>query len=134
MGQSVLLAFGVPIIFILVGAIGRKLVRGTDWERRDFYLGVELCLAALSSNILFLIELLRASAMTTATPDYKGEVSAALFLVVVFSIYMWLLSLHQDWESKGDRPTAQMCRLMLLSNALGGGLFAAFVFLIKGVR
>jgi hypothetical protein len=51
------IALVIPIAVLFCGAIARKLVRGTTWKRKDFYLGVELTLAALSSGLLYFFEL-----------------------------------------------------------------------------
>jgi len=125
------LALAIPLIFILVGAIGRKLIRGTTWDRSDFYFGPQLCLATFSSDALFLGELFR-----QPQPTASQAISGLLLIVVVFAVYIWLLSLHQDWQQpeREHRSKTQFCWLVILSNSLGTGLFAAFVFLVKGLR
>lgn len=128
--SPIVLAFGVPLVFILVGAIGRKLIRGTKWEQSDFYFGPQLCLSTFSADALFLGELFR----LPGQPANGQAVSGLLLLVVVFGIYMWLLSVHQDWQGREPRSKTQLFWLVILSNLLGTGLFAAFVFLVKGIR
>lgn len=69
--------------------MGRKLVRGGSWSRTDFYLGTQLCLATLSSALLFVIEILRDP---KAKELQDQAVTALLFVIVVFAIYIWLLT------------------------------------------
>ncbi len=124
--QAAALAFGVPLIFVFMSAMGKKLVRG-QWMRQDCYLGCELTLAALSADILHSVESIRARA-------FEASISALLFAALSFGIYLWLLTLHQDWERPGQPAKAQMWRLGLVSNLAGIVLFATFVFLIRRPR
>jgi hypothetical protein len=109
--------------------MGKKLVRGSSWEARDFYLGIQLTLSTFSAVILFVFETLRSPAGSATS-----AITPLLFGVVVFFIYVWLLTLHQDWEHLHPRPKGQILRLGCVSNLVGIFLFAAFVFMIKGIR
>lgn len=130
MNQPIAIAFGVPVMIVFVAAIGRKLARKTAWELRDFCLGVHLCLATFSANLLFIFELLRSK-----TPvDPNQTITALLSLVVVFAIYIWLLALYQDWDNDEADLQGRIIRLVIISNLAGIGLFAAFVFQVKGIR
>jgi hypothetical protein len=123
------IALGVPVIFILVGATGRKLVRGTGWQRSDFYLGPQLCLATLSADILFLADLFREPMHGVSAQ--RREINAIILLAAVFFLYIVLLALQQDWHERHNRPKTQLFWLVVLSNLIGGGLFVSFVFLVK---
>jgi hypothetical protein len=121
--------FGIPIIFLVCGSAGKKLVRGTPWEPKDFFLGVSLTLSTFSANMLFITEVVR-------FPDrWPGAnlANAAGFAIVIFGVYLFLLTLHQDWE-KQEPGKAQTLRLSVLSNLLATSLFAIFVFMIKGAK
>lgn len=129
------IAFGVPLLFVLCGAMGKKLVRGQGWDRKDFYLGTQLTLAAFSADILFVIELLRREHDNTGqTAVHYQEITAVGFAPLCLALYTFLLCLHQDWEHQTEQRTGQIWRLVILSNLVGTLLFAAFVFLVKGVR
>lgn len=127
--MGLILAMVVPIIFMLCGAVGRKLAGKSGWHRKYFYLGVELALAAFSANVLYLAELARAN-----PADGRRALTAAISVVVIFFIYLFLLSLHQDWEAQDHNARGQYVRLVVFSNIVGTGLFALFVFVVKGVR
>src|SRR3954449_5424319 len=103
-------AVAIPFILLLCGAFARKLVRGTAWERRDFYLGVEFTLAALSSALVNLFDLakeMQQSQSTTVTRAIQQSQPATIlssqlaatagFACVTFFILLWVLSAHQDW-------------------------------------
>jgi hypothetical protein len=123
------IALSIPIMFILVGSVGRKLTRGTAWERGDFYFGPQLCLATFSADTLFLTDIFR-------QPNYSSngarEITGMALLALVFFIYMFLLSLQQDWQNRHNRPKTQLFWLVVLSNVVGSALFAVFVIYVKG--
>src|SRR5205807_678871 len=102
-------------VLLLCGAIAKKLVRGTGWEKKDFFLGVELTLAAMSSGMLYIFELVQPPPSTTqAALDPNKILYTGLFLVVCFFLLLWVLSTHQDWERRtGER--GQVARLMFFS-------------------
>jgi hypothetical protein len=52
------IAVGIPFLLILLGAIARKLIRSTAWIRDDFFLGVDLSLAGISSGLIYISDLL----------------------------------------------------------------------------
>lgn len=120
---------GVPLLLALLGVIGKKLVRQTrGWKARDFYLGVELTLAAVSSALLNIFDLLN--------PDRKGtdnhRVLLSNFVVTVLGmlLFMFVLSLHRDWESNNQHPKKEAFWLLGVSNAIGFGLLVAGIILI----
>ena len=122
----------IPVILLVCGAFARKLVRGTAWEKRDFYLGVEFTLAALSSALVNLFDLAKAMQQSSPPAVLSSQVAAtAGFACVTFLILLWVLSTHQDWE-KSDR-NGQFLRLGILANIAGSGLLCAFVLIVKGV-
>lgn len=130
------IGIGIPILLIILGAIAKKIVRGKGWRARDFYMGIEFTLAALSSAILYLVELYRSILLQTQyAPNiiYNKALTTALFIPVVFILFMVVLSTHQDWENQVERPRAQFFRLGLFCNFMGSGLLCSFVLIIKGI-
>jgi|SRR5579872_1415715 len=123
-------ALGIPIVLLLAGAIAKKLVRASTWQWKDFYLGVEFTLAAMSSGLVYILDLVKD--MSTAQGSQASLVARKLagtggFLAVTFFMLLFLLSVHQDWEGKNNQPVAQRLRLGVLSNLIGSGLLAARV-------
>lgn len=134
------LAFGVPIVFLLVGAFTKKLVRATAWQSKDFFLGVESTLAALSSgliNIFDLVKLANPHSQIVATGSTAADIGSKLaatggFLAITFFMLFVVLSFHQDWENKPGR--GQVLRLAVFSNFIGFCLMLSFILVIKGVE
>jgi hypothetical protein len=131
--NSILIAIGIPLLLIVCGALARKLVRGAKWQRTDFFLGVELALAAMASALVYLFELASAlgsdSARVSATPTKLASTTS--FLALTFFLMLWILSTHQDWEKRPQNPRGQVIWLGVITNGVGVGLFAVFVLLVK---
>jgi hypothetical protein len=130
-------AAGVPLLLVLVGAVARKLVRGTAWIRQDFYLGIDLALAALSAGLIYLYDVLQLMKSGTAGPGSLPPelqlLRAASFIALSILILLVVMAFHQDHERKPRRPLKQFLLLGIVSNFVSGGLLAVFIFLVKGV-
>lgn len=133
--NSYLVAIGIPLILLLCGALAKKLVRGGGWKRTDFFLGVELALAALGSAMVYFYDLQKIPSGPTATgASVSDKIGAtASFLAITFFLLLWILSTHQDWEARTQNPTGQIVWLGVISNVVGVAVFAAFVMLVKGI-
>ena len=130
-----LVALGIPLILIFSGALAKKLVRGSEWQRTDFFLGVELSLAAMASSLVYLFDLAKVMVDGKSPVAMVSErmVASASFLALCFFILLWVLSVHQDWERRVQNQTGQLMWLTLIANFVAAGLLAAFVLLVKGV-
>lgn len=136
-------AVGVPFMFLLLGAICRKLVRGSTWKREDFYLGIDLSLTGISSGLIYIFELLSTKAdqvgcLTPACVEFRNSVDLRLvadagFIVAALLCLMGTLTIHQDPEKNTNDPKRQLISLGLLSNLVGAAVLAAFILCVKGV-
>ena len=133
--NSYLIAVGIPLILLLCGALAKKLVRGGGWKLTDFFLGVELALAALGSAMVYFYDLQKLGAPTTSGGSSVADKigATASFLAIAFFLLLWILSTHQDWEGRTANRNGQILWLGLISNGVGIALFASFVMLVKGV-
>ena len=100
--NSYLIALGIPIILIFCGAFAKKLVRGTKWRISDFYLGVELALAAMASSMVYIFDV---SKLPYSTTDEMSIINLKLayngtFLTICFFLLLFVLTTHQDWEKR----------------------------------
>jgi len=137
------IAIGVPFILLLLGAVSKKLVHARAWRREDFYLGMDLALAGISSGLIYTSELLFTKAAefgcpTEACTAFRDSVDQKLladasFVAISLVGYLIVLALHQDQERNSSSPKAQLLSLGILSNVLGGGMLAAFILFVKGV-
>jgi hypothetical protein len=125
-------SIGIPTILLLAGALAKKLARGPGWKQEDFYLGVEFTLAALSSSLMYVVELGSAPGAAAST-DLSRFVSAGVFSIVTFVLLLVVLSFHQDWDTPERRGPPQFWILVVFCNFVGFGLLAAFTLMIKGL-
>ena len=133
--NAYLIALGIPLVLILSGAFAKKLVRGSAWQASDFFLGVELSLAAMASAMVYVFDLARILGATTlATNGINSKIAAtASFLALCFFLLLWVLSTHQDWEKRSQNRMGQIIWLGVIANLIGAGLMAAFVLYVKGI-
>lgn len=137
------IALCIPFVLVGVGAIARKLIRGRGWRWNDFYLGVDLALAALTSGLVYLSELVsmkkRMDGCATegcrvflAAWDQRVLADAAFLVIATFGLLL-VMALHQE-ETEGASTTARRGVLCgAAANALGTALLAGFIFYVKGV-
>jgi hypothetical protein len=113
-----MVALGIPIVLIILGALAKKLVRGSDWQRSDFYLGVELSLAAMASALVYVFDLAKLMSSQPANESGLPQriAATASFLALCFFFLLWVLSTHQDWERRSQNPRGQFVWLGLLAN------------------
>lgn len=130
-----IIALGIPLILIFCGALAKKLVRGTTWQRSDFFLGVELSLAAMASALVYVFDLAKLTCIPPPTPSSLPQkiAATATFLALCFFLLLWILSTHQDWEKRTQNPNGQFVWLAIIANLIGAGLLTAFVLFVKGV-
>lgn len=130
-----LIALGIPLILIFSGALAKKLVRGSSWQRSDFFLGVELSLAAMASALVYVFDLAKLTRLQVQPSSIPQKIAAtASFLALCFFLLLWILSTHQDWEKRSQNPNGQIIWLGVIANLVGAGLLAAFVLFVKGVK
>lgn len=128
-------AIVIPIILLASGAFMKKLVRASPWKRSDFYLGVEFTLAAMTAALVHIFDLVNQSGTATNVSSVTGGqfVGTTVFIIGALFLLFLILSIHQDWEKRDDRPWLQMCVLVGATNLIGAGLLAAFVLFVKGL-
>lgn len=130
-----LIALGIPIVLLASGAFAKKLVRGSSWERFDFFLGVEFTLAAMSSALIYVFDLVKLGSNNPTLPGtlMNKFAATAAFIALAFFLLLWILSTHQDWQRRNNNPRGQIFWLGVIANAIGAGLLATFVLLVKGI-
>jgi uncharacterized membrane protein YfcA len=114
-------AVGIPVVTMIAGAIGKRIIRGRG-ELEDWFLGVGAALTAITTGL--------ASAASILPSDSKR---IGFLLVVSFAAYLMTLSIHQEHERRqGRRYTAtNKLFLGLISNAIGFGSLTGVLLLLK---
>ncbi len=131
----VLIAIGIPIGFLILGGLAKKLVRGPGWDRKDFYLGIESMFAALSAQIVYLFDIMKQG--ITNSVLLEGSINK-LFLTGIFFLFSFfllfpILILHQEFSEKDTNRKSQIIYLCLISNMIGAFDLIAFILWVKGI-
>jgi hypothetical protein len=125
-------ALGVPLFLLVSGTLAKKLARGPGWLRTDFFLGVQLTMAAISSALINMFELAKQlSSGSSSAHASAGLTATAVFLAMTLFSLLVVMSLHQDWED--NAVDGRILRLGVICNMIGGGLLASFILLVRGV-
>ncbi len=127
---------GVPLVLALVGIIGRKLARKGDppWKRSDFYLGVEFTLVGISAALINLLDTLLKPGRGLQTANGKLLAGNVLTLFIGMVLFLFVLSLHQDYEDEknaGEERKRELKFLAGISNAIGFAVLLAGVVLVS---
>jgi uncharacterized membrane protein len=134
LSDPLIAALTVPLLFLLAGGFGKKLVRGAnDWHRKDFYLGVNATLATMSATLIYLFDITKSITESNAPQNTEKLIASGVFLAISFFLFMFILGIHQNWESKNNHRAGQWVWLVIGSNAIGLGLMSFFILVIKGV-
>jgi hypothetical protein len=131
--NSYVIALLVPIVLILSSAVAKKLVRGSGWIRTDFFLGVELSLAAVASALTNFLDLGKKLSIRNSNVEASILEVNGVFLAICFFLLLVILATHQEWERRSNAYKGQILWLGLFCNAIGAGLLIAFIILVKGV-
>jgi hypothetical protein len=111
---------GVPLLLAAFGSLAKKLARGHgDWKRSDFYLGVEFSLAGVSTAMVSIAALLLNPAKPFMDSETNILIGNILAMVLGLFIFMYVISLHQQYENVPPRVT-ELKMLAGLANMLGG--------------
>ena len=124
-----IIAVSIPLILICSGALAKKLVRGSRWIPSDFFLGVELSLAAMGSSLIFIFDL---ASTSNANVIQNKAVVSGLFTIACFFLLFLVMAVHQDWEKRPQKLHGQIIWLGGLCNFIGIALLAGFVLFVKG--
>jgi hypothetical protein len=126
-------AIVIPLVLILCSAVAKKLVRGSAWQRSDFFLGVELSLAAMAAGLVNFLDLTKPALLGSVPLSPQKTTETAVFVAICFFLLLWVLSTHQDWERRPQSATGQLIWLGAISNLIGAGLMIAFILYVKGL-
>jgi hypothetical protein len=123
----------IPLLLLGVAALGKKVARTKEgWLWEDFYLGPDLCLAAVSTGLLKIFDLLRHLPVPTGdTNNFAYDVGlCALLIVITFTSFIYVLTEHRECSGETPRRFPRF-RLGFVCNAIGLACLTGFLFLIK---
>lgn len=128
----------IPPLFLVFTGLARTLVRKTGLLS-NFYLGIEMTLAALATvitNIVVGAHVIENPKCSDVPLSWQMMFNTSMFFATAVGCLLLVLTLHQKFEVLPEEEgNSRMWRGILLggvSNVLGMGLFAAFIYLKLG--
>jgi len=115
-------AFAIPVVLIAVTAFGQKLIEKVPFRWRHFYLGLDLCVAAMAASLVNILDLLKRQ-----PPEQHKIDFTVLFVVLCILLFVVLLAIHQEWEDEKKFCKQQIFWLFGASNLIGLALIGGFI-------
>lgn len=128
------IAVFVPLILIISGTLVKKLARKKrGWSPDDWFLGLELCLATLSSTVLHLCDV--SSMPPMSVPGMQAQMmSTSTFLAFTLAGLFLVTSYRQDWHGSRRAPRRRVFWLAGVCNLIGATLLFTFIILVRGIK
>lgn len=115
-------SFAIPLVLIAVSCSSRKLIESKPWNRKHFYLGLDLTIYFLAACLVNVADLAKSP---VATPQ---KYIVTLCLTLLATVLLWVLTaIHQEWEKDQKTPTGQIYVLCIASNLVGVVMLYGFV-------
>jgi hypothetical protein len=131
--QPVVTDWAIPVMLLFLAALGKKIARTEKgWLLEDFYLGPDLCLAAVSAGLLKIFDLLRHLPVPSEqlVPFEYDVALCSLLIVFAFTMFIYVLSEHRDCTGSSPGRFART-RLVVEFNVIGFASLTTFLILIK---
>jgi small-conductance mechanosensitive channel len=117
-----LVSFSVPVWLMVVSCTTRKVIEGVPFNRKHFYLGLDLTIYFLTACLINVADLARSH--TLIATSYIWTLCLTILAVVI----LWVqVAFHQEWEKDAKSPTGQIIVLCVASNGVGLTLLFGFV-------
>jgi hypothetical protein len=128
----ILVAFAFPLLIALAGAMGKILVRSNGVSRKDFFLGQDLTLAAISAGLVNVLDIAK-DAQPGQNEGFRLLFTGS-YAGFSFFVFIIIMVLHQVWEKRdnADQRNRQAFWLGCVSNGLGLFLLILFMWLKIG--
>jgi hypothetical protein len=124
----------IPVGFFAFAGMAKSLVK-SQWTWGNFYLGIDLALAALANGIVNIVDLVHESEHSpTLGLEIGGQVYyTALCIFVSVGALFGTMAIHQRFDAMDSEPDRHRMRrgilLGIVSNLLGGAVLAIFIWL-----
>jgi hypothetical protein len=138
MDKHVVWGLLIPLLFLAFTGLARTLVRKAGLLS-NFYLGIEMTLAAIATGITNIVvgaHVIENPQCSDVPLSWQIMFNTSIFFTTAVGCLLLILTLHQKFEVLPEEAgNSRMWRGILLggvSNVLGTGLFAAFIYLKLG--
>jgi hypothetical protein len=125
-------AFLFPMLIAGAGAMGKILVRSSGVSKKDFFLGQDLTLAAISAGLVNVLDIAK-DAQPGVNQGFRLLFTGG-YTGVTFFFFIVVMVLHQLWEKRDNQidHKKQVLWLGFVSNGLGLFLLILFMWMKLG--
>jgi preprotein translocase subunit SecG len=129
----IFLGLMIPVAFFgFAGAI--KCLVKTSWTLGNFYLGIDIALAAMANGIVNVVDLVHQAEGHAFTPEFASEMTnTTICIVVSFAALLLTMGLHQRFDvpgesNNGNRRIARGILLGVVANLAGVCALGLFIY------
>ena len=146
MGKQIAVAVVVPAAILVITIICKLLIHGKDIKCENFFMGIDVMMAALASGLIYVCEIFYAGleAHDIVKDKDRADRMEALFwkafhgggyCVMVVGVLFFMMLLHQRWERvqlPAGTPLVNQRNVMLLgiSNSMGFGCLGSILYFV----
>jgi hypothetical protein len=123
----------IPVAFLAFAGMVKSLVR-SDWKLYNFYLGMDIALAALANGIINIVDLAHRSEAGSIDGDFAKQMTyTALSIVISVGALFGTMGLHQRFEVPGIGKTSNLrlrrgILLGVVANVVGAVALGLFIY------
>ena len=128
----VLLGLMIPVAFFVFTGMVKCLVK-SQWAFANFYLGIDISLAAMANAIVNVVDLVHQSEGHAVDANFSWQIArTATCIVISFAALLITMGLHQKFDVpeqfSGNRQWARGILLGIVGNAAGICVLGLFIY------
>lgn len=136
----------IPVGFLFLGVLARKVAGPLEFRWRDWYLGIDFALVALSTAILNGLDLYRQMENLPQLPAHnqaqmdliaegKRNQPCLFLALVVFLLVGMIHRIYEERQTSSAREVfVKQFMLVFVANALGCAALVCFTYWVKGLK
>jgi hypothetical protein len=136
MEKHIFLGLLIPVVFFGFTGLVKSIVK-KEWLWSNFYLGIDIALAALANGIVNIVDgVHQAESTPSISADFGNQMFyTAMCIVVAIGSLFGVMALHQRFEVLADNPEIKRDRIKrgiwlgIIGNLLGGSVLAMYIYL-----
>jgi hypothetical protein len=107
-------AYLIPAALLLLGSFTGKLIEGSPWRAKHFFVGLDLTIYFLATCLVNILDI----AKSAVTPR-NGYLWTVCLITIALLCLFYQTTVHQDWEDDKKRGKMQTFMLCGVSNLIG---------------
>jgi hypothetical protein len=132
MEKHIFLGLMIPVIFFGIAGMAKSLVKSL-WIWSNFYLGIDISLAALANGIVNIVDgAHQAEKILTPSAELESQMYyTSICIIAAVGALFGTMGLHQRFDVPDDGNPRRKRGILLgiVSNLLGAAVLAMFIFM-----